>query len=305
MEADFAREGGIVPHKNSTKLSHKERVNTIIEYIDTHIENPAYRLDLDTLASVACLSHYHISRIFKSHTGEGIHQYVKRLRLENAAKQLLYSKKSIQNIAELSSYNNFPAFTKAFKQHFGCPPSDFRGRKNMVDIYGVRPVCTEKTVKGRNIIDMQTKNLPDQKVIFMLKIGPYEEAASRAWMGLMQYAYTQQLISRETKNIGITYDMPEFTHEEKIRYCACITIDRSHKTQGDIGTKLISGGRFATFIHQGPYTELCHTYDYIYNDWCSSNKVTLSNHPSFSIYLTNPEKTAPENLLTEIYVPIE
>lgn len=305
MEADFAREGGIVPHKNSTKLSHKERVNTIIEYIDVHIENPAYRLDLDTLASVACLSHYHISRIFKSHTGEGIHQYVKRLRLENAAKQLLYSKKTIQHIAELSSYNNFPAFTKAFKQHFGCPPSDFRERKNIVDFHDIYPVHTERPVKGKNIIDMQTKNLPDQKVVFMLKIGPYEDAANRAWAGLMQYAYSQQLITRETTNIGITYDMPEFTHEEKIRYCACITIDHNHKAQGDIGTKLIPGGRFATFIHQGPYAELCYTYDYIYNDWYSKNNVTLSNHPSFSIYLTDPTKVDPENLLTEVYVPIE
>ncbi|MCF6258351.1 MAG: AraC family transcriptional regulator [Gammaproteobacteria bacterium] len=121
-----------MPHKNSTKLSHKERVNTIIEYIDAHIENPVSRLDLDTLASVACLSHYHISRIFKSHTGEGIHQYVKRRRLENSAKQLLYSKKPIQRIAESSSYNNFPAFTKAFKQYFGCSPSHFREKKNTV-----------------------------------------------------------------------------------------------------------------------------------------------------------------------------
>jgi len=119
-----------MPHKNSTKLSHKERVNMIIEHIDAHIENPLSRLDLDTLASVAYLSHYHVSRIFKSQTGEGIHQYVKRLRLENAAKQLLYSKKPIRRIAESSSYNNFPAFTKAFKQYFGCSPSNFRGKKN-------------------------------------------------------------------------------------------------------------------------------------------------------------------------------
>jgi len=295
----------MMPHKDSTKLSHKERVNTIINYIDAHIDNPLYRLDLSTLASVACLSHYHISRIFKAHTGEGIHQYVKRLRLENAAKQLLYSKKTIQGIAESSSYNNFPAFTKAFKQHFGCPPSDFREKKYIYDPHRAYSVHTEKPIKGKNVIGMQTKILTDQKVIFMLKTGAYEDAANRAWSGLMQYAYSKQLITRQTINIGITYDMPEFTHEEKIRYCACITIDHAHKTKGDIGTKLIQGGRFATFIHQGPYSELCHTYNYIYSDWCSKNKVILSHQPSFSIYLSDPIKVKSENLLTEIYVPIE
>jgi len=134
-----------VPHKNSTKLSHKKRVTTIIEYIDAHIENPSSRLDLNTLASVSCLSGYHISRIFKSHTGEGLHQYVKRLRLENAAKQLLYSKKTIQRIAESSSYNNFPAFTKAFKQYFGCSPRDFRRKKNTVNYCEMNFMNTDKT----------------------------------------------------------------------------------------------------------------------------------------------------------------
>ncbi len=294
-----------MPHKNSTKSSYKERVNIIIDYIDNNIESSSHRLDLETLANVACLSHYHISRIFKSHTGEGIHQYVKRLRLENIAKQLLYSKKTIQHIAESSSYNNFPAFTKAFKQHFGCPPSDFRDKKNIPVFNGMCSVYIDESKKGKNIIDMKIKFLPAQKVLFVLKVGPYEDAANRAWSGLMQYAYSKQLITSQTTNIGITYDMPEFTHEEKIRYCACITINQNYKAQGDVGVKLIPGGRFATFIHQGPYAELCYTYDYIYNDWHSNNENTLGHHPSFSIYLTDPMKVAPENLLTEIYVPIE
>lgn len=294
-----------MPSKYSTELSHKERVNTIINYIDAHIENPSYRLDLDTLASVACLSYYHISRIFKSYTGEGIHQYVKRLRLENAAKQLLYSQKSIQSIAESSSYNNFPAFTKAFKQHFGYPPSDFREKRNIPGFNKIRSAHAKKSTNGKNIVDMQTKTIADQKVMFTLKIGPYEDAANRAWSSLMQYGYSSQLITDKTMKIGITYDMPEFTHEERIRYCACITADHNYKAEGDIGIKLIQGGRFATFIHQGPYAELCYTYDYIYKNWYSKNRVILGNQPSFSIYLTDPGVVEPENLLTEIYVPIE
>jgi len=293
-----------MPNKHSTELSHKERVNTIINYIDSHIENPSYRLDLDTLASVACLSCYHISRIFKSYTGEGIHQYVKRLRLENAAKQLLYSQKSIQCIAESSSYNNFPAFTKAFKQHFGYPPSDFREKKNIPEYHRIDSTDVKESARGKNIIDMQTKTIADQKVVFTLRIGPYKNAANQAWSSLMQYGYSNRLITSKTTKIGITYDMPEFTHEEKIRYCACITINHNHKAKGDIGTKLIQGGRFATFIHQGAYEELCHTYDYIYKDWYLKNTIILGNQPSFSVYLTDPAKEAPENLLTEIYIPI-
>ncbi len=294
-----------MPHKDSTKLSHKERVYTIIDYIDKHIEDPSCRLDLDAISCIACLSHYHISRIFKGYTGESIHQYVKRLRLENAAKKLLYSQQSIQHIAESSAYNNFSAFTKAFKQHFGYPPSDFREKKNTLDSCIMHSSHAEKIIKGRNIIDIQIKTLMDQKVFFILKIGPYEDAASRAWSSLTQYAYSNQLMTSKTKNIGITYDMPEFTHEEKIRYCACITVDHHHKAKGEVGAKLIRGGCFATFIHQGPYEELCHTYDYIYKDWYIKNGATLRNQPSFSVYLTDPKTVDPDDLLTEIYVPIE
>jgi len=152
-----------MPHKNSTKLSHKERVNTIIDYIDRHIENPSYRLNIDTLASVACFSHYHISRIFKSYTGEGIHQYVKRLRLENSAKQLLYSQKSIRCIAKSSSYNSYPAFAKAFKQHFGCSPSDFREKKDILNRHTIYSLHAEESMKNENIIDVQIKTITDPK----------------------------------------------------------------------------------------------------------------------------------------------
>jgi len=296
-----------MPHKNSTKLSHRERVNTIIDYIDDHVENPSYRLDLDTLASVACLSHYHISRIFKSYTGEGVHQYVKRLRLENAAKQLVYSQKSIQCIAKSSSYSNYPAFTKAFKQHFGCPPSDFREKKYTFKSHHICSVDAEEkeSERGKNIIDMKIKTIGEQKVIFSRRTGSYEDAANQAWSSLMKYACSNHLVTNKTIKIGIVRDVPEFTHEEKIRYCACIVINRSHKTTGNIGLKLIQGGRFATFIHQGPYKDLYHTYDYIYKDWYLKNTITLGNQPCFSVYLTSPKTTDPENLLTEIYVPVE
>lgn len=294
-----------MPHKKSTKLSHTERVNTIINYIDRHIENPSYRLDIETLAGVACLSHYHISRIFKSYTGEGIHQYVKRLRLENSAKQLLYSEKSIQCIAESSSYNNYPAFTKAFKQHFGCPPRNFRENKNIRNNRSIYSTRDEKSLRGKNIIDMQVKTTADQKVLFTSRTGAYENAANEAWSSLMQYAWSNQLITDQTKNIGVTYDISEFTDEERIRYCACITINHSHEGKGDISEKLIQGGRFATFIHQGAYKELCHTYDYIYKEWYTKNNIIISDCPGFSIYLTDAKEVASENLLTEIYVPIE
>lgn len=118
----------------SIKLTDDERVNLIIAYIDRHLQNPTCcHINLDSLSNAACLSHFHLSRIFKSYMGESIHQYIKRLRLENAAKRLHYSKDSIQGIAESCTYKNLPAFTKAFKQRFGYSPREFREKKITLD----------------------------------------------------------------------------------------------------------------------------------------------------------------------------
>ena len=94
-----------------------------MRYIREHISEP---LDRETLADVAGFSVPHFHRVFTAHVGESAISYVRRLRLERAARKLRMGAVDITEVALAAGYDSHAAFGKAFKQHFGLSPSEFR-----------------------------------------------------------------------------------------------------------------------------------------------------------------------------------
>jgi AraC family transcriptional regulator len=62
---------------------YQRRVNAVIDYIEEHIDE---KLTLDLLAGIACFSEFHFHRVFKTVINESLNDYVRRVRLEKAAR---------------------------------------------------------------------------------------------------------------------------------------------------------------------------------------------------------------------------
>ena len=86
------------------------------------------------LAKVCDVSAGHLMRGFRQSTGETIHNYVQRIRLERA-QVLLQENHSIKETAYLLGFATSSGFTVAFKRLLGQTPSEFRRsiRKNDLD----------------------------------------------------------------------------------------------------------------------------------------------------------------------------
>jgi AraC family transcriptional regulator len=77
------------------------------------------------------------------------------------------------------------------------------------------------------------------------------------------------------------------------------------KPEGEVGMQRIGGGRYAVFLHSGPYEKLGETYNAIYSQWLPQAGVKLREALCFEEYLNrDPRRTKPEKLRTEIFVPI-
>jgi AraC family transcriptional regulator len=100
-----------------------EVIEDVMKYIRQHIHEP---LDRETLAAVAGFSIPHFHRVFTAHVGESAISYVRRLRLERAARKLRMGAVDITEVALAAGYDSHAAFSKAFKQQFGLSPSEFR-----------------------------------------------------------------------------------------------------------------------------------------------------------------------------------
>ena len=102
---------------------HTDCIEDVMRYIRKHIGEP---LDRETLAAVAGFSVPHFHRVFTSHVGESAISYVRRIRLERAARKLRMGAVDITEVALAAGYDTHAAFSKAFKQQFGLSPSEFR-----------------------------------------------------------------------------------------------------------------------------------------------------------------------------------
>jgi AraC family transcriptional regulator len=98
-------------------------IEDVKRYIREHIHEP---LDRETLAAVAGFSIPHFHRVFTAQVGESAISYVRRLRLERAARKLRMGAVDITEVALAAGYDTHAAFGKAFKQQFGLSPSEFR-----------------------------------------------------------------------------------------------------------------------------------------------------------------------------------
>lgn len=88
--------------------------------------NAAEALDREVLADIAGFSVPHFHRIFTDHVGENIARYVRRVRLERAARKLRMGAVDITEVALAAGYRTHASFSKAFKRQFGLTPSQFR-----------------------------------------------------------------------------------------------------------------------------------------------------------------------------------
>jgi AraC family transcriptional regulator len=288
-------------NRDSTIRDHQQRIARVLTYIQDNIGAP---LLLEDLAAVANFSPFHFHRIFTAHTGETLSGYIRRVRLDRAANQLLVSREPVTAVALNAGYETPAAFTKAFKQHFGQPPAEFRQARRLdacpPPLVMLPPIPKETAMKP------EIRTLTGQTVLFVRRTGNYATAASAAWSALMPIAYSQRLMSADTRSIGIGYDNPAITPEDKIRYDACITVPDTVKPTGEAGIQTIAGGRYAVFLHKGPYEGLAKTYRAIMGDWYPASGARLRDLPCFEVYLNrDPRKTKPENLRTEIYVPTD
>jgi AraC family transcriptional regulator len=292
--------------RSETELDHRRRIDRVLAYIHDHIGEP---LQLAELARVACFSRFHFHRIFSAYVGQTLGEYVRRVRLENAATELLSTEKPVTDVALAAGYETHAAFTKAFKQHFGANPSAFRA-VGRIDGRVPFEVATQLSPTSRRTMKPEIRDVPEQKVFYVRRTGlingEFTHAAQEAFGVLGQFLGTRHLLGQVTLCLGICPDDPSVTGPEACRYDACFVLREGAKVkpEGEVGIQTLPGGRCAVFLHKGPYRKLPETWRAAYRDWLPSSGQQLRDAPPYEVYLNDPRKTKPEDLLTEIHIPI-
>ena len=81
-------------------------------------------LTLDDLASAAHISKVYLGKCFVARYGQSPMRYLREIRMRHAA-DYLRERRPVGEVARLVGYADIFQFSRAFKQHFGAPPSRF------------------------------------------------------------------------------------------------------------------------------------------------------------------------------------
>jgi AraC family transcriptional regulator len=86
----------------------------------------AERLALEEIAGAVGVHPVHLCRVFRQKYGCTLGDYVRKLRMDFASRQLLTSQKSLVEIALAAGFADQSHFTKAFRRSTGMTPVEFR-----------------------------------------------------------------------------------------------------------------------------------------------------------------------------------
>jgi AraC-like DNA-binding protein/mannose-6-phosphate isomerase-like protein (cupin superfamily) len=93
-------------------------------------QNSRQLLSCEAVAQECGYSAKQLSRIFKSHTGKTLYEYITHARIQEAAALLLDNTQSIQQVSFLMGFENESSFVSFFKRHCGVTPGNFRKQKS-------------------------------------------------------------------------------------------------------------------------------------------------------------------------------
>ncbi|NRF72035.1 AraC family transcriptional regulator [Aquincola sp. S2] len=290
----------------------------VLQHIDAHL---AETLDLKTIAQVAHFSPYHFHRLFAAWMGETLGDYLRRRRLETAAARLRADPAlPVLNAALDVGFGSGEAFTRAFRQHFGSPPSTWRRQRNpgqatrkLDQADRKRDQASDGTCRDDGLpfytpeltsMDVRLIDLPPARIAYLRYTGPYGPALGEFWgRTFMPWVAEHGLAGRTM--YGISLDDPSVTPPSECRCDTGVEVDDNFRAPGDAHVTTLPGGRYAALHFEGTGAEIGAAWRAIFGQWLPDSGYQVDNRPCFERYLPEQMASAPgQRFVCDICIPV-
>jgi AraC family transcriptional regulator len=308
---------------------HVARVNRAIDYVERHLDE---ELPLERVAAEACFSPFHFHRIFRALTGETLAQFVRRVRIERAASQLVSNPhKSITEIALDSGFSGSAAFARAFRERQRMSPSQWRAsggpaqRRRARRAGGLPKAGAERAAvsfvaadgthetwrvrdPGGKVVDVRVDDMAPTHVAYVRHTGPYKGDAAlfgHLFTRLCRWAVPRGLLrSPDARFLAVYHDDPKVTAPAKLRVSACLAVAESVRGKGEVGTMMLLGGRYAWARFELAADEYPWAWGIVCGLWLPESGYQPDDRPFFERFAAAGGQDCRARHAVEICVPV-
>jgi AraC family transcriptional regulator len=275
--------------------ANERRLLRVLDHIHDH---PAGDLSLDALSDVAAMSRFHWHRVFLAMTGETLAQAVRRIRMQRASYLLVMTDMPIASLAAQVGMPNTTSFRRIFADHFAMTPAAFRQRGERRTF----PRTETQEIPLMHPVEIRTE--PGLRLAALPHKGAYHEI-SRAFQKLSAVMASRDLFRTAGRMVGVFHDDPRAVAVADLRSHAAFEITGRPDLSAPLEEITLAPGRHAVLTYTGPYAGLPAAYDELFGAWLPNSGEEPADQPSFEVYLNTPMDTAPENLVTELHLPLK
>ncbi|WP_394779446.1 GlxA family transcriptional regulator [Undibacterium sp.] len=122
----YMRRAGSDPQL-SPWVMHRNHIHPVVHRVqDAVAKDPAHAWSLPELADIACTSSRHLTRLFKTHAGISVQEYLTGLRLSLASRLLAQTGWSMDRVAQASGFGSARQFRRVWGNFHEEPPKAYR-----------------------------------------------------------------------------------------------------------------------------------------------------------------------------------
>lgn len=279
-----------------TPRSYEARLLRVLAYIYDNLDGD---LSLDTLADVACMSRFHWHRVYRAMTGETLADAIRRIRMAKAANALVRdSDAPVADVAERHGYPNAASFSRTFSAAHGLSPAAFRE-------LGARVAGELHNNHGANsMYPVVIETLPPLRAAGVLYVGPPINVG-RAFQTLGGIMFARNLFANARGMVAVYHDAPGAKPDTELRaHAAVIIADGFPADIEGLEYFDLVGGKHAIMQHKGPYATLAAAWEWLYGKWLPQSGEEPRHAPPFEFYVNDPRNTPPDQLRTDIRLPL-
>jgi len=279
------------------------RINAVIDYIDTHLEE---KLNLDELSRVAQFSKYHFHRIFSAFMGESLYAFITRLRVERAAALLPGRRDSITDITFSLGFDDSATFARAFKKQFGVSASRWRQKQHSKINQAARafPEYHELTPS-----EIEEQQLPETELLYLRYRGAYSgdyRLFDRLHRWLLEELQAQTVGWEEERGFYVVYHDPlGITADEQLRISYGVPVMGTEAVSGNLGQLTIAAHRYLLGRFSLAHDEYGRAWTTVYRDILPQRGLQPVDGYCFEHYYADCYDSAAGKTAVSIGVPVE